>query len=381
MLDLSVKPEGQALHRRLTGLIFLSTLLASTCLVQGSFAASGSGGFIGLPEQVFAKFQGAVDITWNGNSFIGSDRANLSAATLVTISSDGKTVLPFAPSFSTKNGSMEDYVALSPGQHGFPAGYYFVLSFDSIYKIDFSGNTVQLFSTPVKGQQLSFLAFDAVGTWGYDLLALYTNGMIWSVNSTGSASEITTVGDKQNPECITVAPHTFGNYGGDLLVSEEIGNHSIVAISPANRSLTFLTRYPAEAPERVFPIVKGEDLYLGKYDQGVVMKFPAADFANLSASAILVVTEGENGQNGSIDALNAQGGNVSSTRIFLENGTHFEGMTYAPQNLNSTVIGSTASSATNASGASAFSAASYAVVVIAALVVMGGVALVNRKRR
>ena len=63
------------------------------------------------------------------------------------------------------------------------------------------------------------------------------------------------------------------------------------------------------------------------------MKFPAADFSNVSSSSLLVVTEGENGQNGSIDVLNASGKNVSSTPILLENGTHFEGMTYAPSNL------------------------------------------------
>ena len=130
-----------------------------------------------------------------------------------------------------------------------------MLSFDSIYKIDYSGNSVQLFSTPVKSQQLSFIAFDTVGTWGYNLLALYMNGMIWSVNSNGSATEIANVGANQNPECITVAPQSFGSYGGDLIVSEEIGNHSIVAISPTNKSLTFLARFPAEAPERVFPPV------------------------------------------------------------------------------------------------------------------------------
>ncbi len=375
------------MHRTIGVLIVLSILLASAFSIRYSLASSS--GFIELPQEVFATLQRAVDITWNGNSFIGSDRANLSSASLVAISGNGKTVFPFAPSFSTKNGSMEDYVALSPGQHGFPAGFYFVLSFDSIYKIDSSGDNVELFSVPVKGQQLSFIAFDAVGTWGYNLLALYTNGMIWAVNANGSASQITTVGVNQNPECITVAPQSFGNYGGDLLVSEEIGNHSIVAISPTNKSLTFLARYPAEAPERVFSIVKNEDLYLGKYDQGVIMKYPAADFANLSVSSILVVTEGENGQNGSIDVLSANGSDVSSTTILLEKGTHFEGMTYSPPSLNGTPVSTSSSSslsvsiaASSAGGSSStFSAASIAIIAVAIIAIFGAIVFVARRRR
>ena len=132
----------------------------------------------------------------------------------------------------------------------------------------------------------------------------------------------------------------LGSYAGDLIVLEEIGNHSIVAISSTNKSLSFLAQFPAEAPERVFPVTLSEDLYLGKYDQGVIMKFPASDFSSISPSSLLVVTEGENGQNGSINILNARGSNVSTTRILLENGTHFEGMAYAPSNLNSSSAGS-----------------------------------------
>ena len=158
---------------------------------------------------------------------------------------------------------MEDYVALSPGEHGFPSGSYFVSSFDSIYKIDFSGNNVQLFSTPLKSQQINFIAFDTAGTWGYSLLALYSNGMIWSVIPNGSATETAYVGVNQNPECITVAPQGFGSYGGDLIVSEEIGNHSIVAISPINKTLNFLRGFPTEAPERVFALVPNEGSLFG----------------------------------------------------------------------------------------------------------------------
>ena len=188
-------------------ILIASGLVVSSFIFSTSFA-SGPREYLHLPEQVFANLPRAVDITWNGENFIGSDRANLSSARLVSISLDGKTITPFAPSFSTNNGSMEDYVAVSPGQHGFPPGYYYVLSFDSIYKIDYSGNSVQLFSTPVKDQQLSFIAFDTVGTWAYNLLALYMNGMIWSINSNGNATEVANVGAKQNPECLEATPGT-----------------------------------------------------------------------------------------------------------------------------------------------------------------------------
>ena len=383
---LGATSETLKMRRSLTIVVLSMLLLSLMTLPHPSVNASG--GFIELPQGVFTKLQRAVDVTWNGNGFIGSDRANLSSAKLVSISTDGKTVTPFAPSFSTNNGSMEDYVALSQGKAGFPSGYYFVLSFDSIYKIDPSGNSVELFSTPLKSQQLSFIAFDSVGTWGYSLLALYMNGMIWSINSTGGASEVADVGSRQNPECITVAPTGFGNFGGNLIVSEEIGNHSIVAISQTSKGLTFLARFPAEAPERVFPVVSNEDLYIGKYDQGLIEKFPASDFANFSSSSLLVITEGENGQNGSIDVLTAKGNNVTSIPILLENATHFEGMTYAPENLNSlgtsTVMNSNTASPNAASSlAATANYLSTTTLIIVALVVVAlvvAITLVIRRR-
>ncbi|MDA4111773.1 MAG: hypothetical protein OK439_04495 [Thaumarchaeota archaeon] len=370
--------------RRLLSLIVLSTLLLSFVTVPYPIVNAASSGVFEIPQSVFAKLQRAVDITWNGESFIGSDRANLSSAKLVSIGTNG-SVTPFAPSFTTNNGTMEDYAALSQGKAGFPLGYYFVLSFDSIYKIDLSGNNVQLFSTPVKNQQLSFIAFDSVGTWGYNLLALYSNGMIWSISSNGSSSEVADVGTNQNPECVTVAPPSFGSYGGYLIVSEEIGNHSIVAISQTNKSLVFLARFPAEAPERVFPIVPSMDLYVGKYAQGVIEKYPASDFSNFSSSSMLVITEGENGQNGSIDILTAKGGNVTSVPILLENGTHFEGATYAPANLNFSATSSISASSSNSTSESTTqSSTSTTTLVIAAVIVIAliaGITFVVRRRR
>jgi len=328
---------------RLAKLLLIFAVLASASTV--SYAHSASSGYIDLEQSPFAPLSRAVGLAWTGDGFIASDRANLSAAELVMISADGKSVTPYVPSFKTVGGSMEDYIAVSDGREGFPMGYY-VLSFDSVYRIDPKDNSVSLFSTPEKGQQMSYVNFDGVGTWGFQLLSLYQNGDVWSINSTGSATKIASVGRGQNPENVVVAPMTFGSFGGDLIISEEIGNHSVLAISPANRTEEItLARFPAEAPERVIVLQKNSDLYIGQYDKGTITRFPASDFATYtSTTSLLVITEGESGQNGSMDLLTASGNNVSVTTIFLQNNPHFEAAVFV--NVNSTNESTAASSST-----------------------------------
>jgi len=348
-------------------------MLVSLFAVSQS-TSSASGSYKELERSTFATLQRPVGLAWTGSGFIASDRANLSSATLVTISVDGKNVTPFVPSFSTKNGTMEDYIAVSNGTAGFPSGDYFILSFDSIYEINPQNNAAELFSTPVKNQQLSYIAFDTVGTWGYDLLVLYQNGMISSINSTGNATEIANVGPGQNPENLVVAPSGFGSFSGDLIVSEEIGNHSIIAIPPSNRTdhIT-LTKFPTEAPERVLEIQKNSDLYTAKYDQGVIEKYPATDFSNFSSSSLLVITEGESGQNGSMDVLSAVGNNVSVTTILVENDAHFEGAIFVPPNESGSSTSSTTTSTSQVSATQTATSDQTTLITIAIILLVAAI--------
>src|SRR5207247_9513527 len=115
-------------------------------------------------------------------------------------------------------GEGEVYVAVSPGQAGFPAGELFLCSGDSIYELDSSGASAKLVSTPAKGTTINFLAFDNDGSWGFLLYALGAVGQLWAIYSSGRASLVTKLGDGLTPEGVAVAAPAFGRFAGDIFV-------------------------------------------------------------------------------------------------------------------------------------------------------------------
>src|SRR5438132_10257697 len=136
---------------------FLITMLAVLLSSQVVFSK--------VEVQSFASLPKPVSVTWTGNAFIGSSRDGVTK--LVKVGTDG-SVQPFATSF---RGEGEVYVAVSPGQAGFPAGELFLCSGDSIYEVDSSGASAKVFSTPAKGTTINFYAFDNDGSWGFLLCA------------------------------------------------------------------------------------------------------------------------------------------------------------------------------------------------------------------
>src|SRR5437667_2134239 len=212
--------------------------------------------------QSFASLPKPVSVTWTGSVFIGSSRDGVTK--LVKVGTDG-SVQPFATSFT---GGGEVYVAVSPGQAGFPAGELFLCSGDSVYELDSSGASAKLFSTPAKGTTINFLAFDNDGSWGFLLYALGTGGQLWAIDSSGRASLVTKLGDGLTPEGIAVAPPAFGKFAGDMLVSVE-GSHSVQAIPRSDPSnFTTLENFPGGAPERIMLRHAKSDLLFAKYNQG-----------------------------------------------------------------------------------------------------------------
>ncbi|MDA4128907.1 MAG: hypothetical protein OK422_05595 [Thaumarchaeota archaeon] len=264
-----------------------------------------------------------VGLVWTGHEFIASYRDGTTK--LLRASGNGSTIEPFAPAFT---GQGEVYIALSAGEAGFPSGYLYMSSGGSVYQADPQGKTVKSFSN-VSKSTLEFIAFDETGAWGHDLLALSASGEVWTIDSRGLPNLVTSLGDNLVPEGITVAPSTFGSYGGNLIVSLE-ARHSVIAISHdnplANRTLATI---PGEAPERVLVIPAGEALYVAKYDDGSVVGFGAGNFSSVVGS-ILMITEGESGQTGSLTVLTAAGNNVTASRIFEDHTSpHFEGAAFA----------------------------------------------------
>src|SRR3989441_2762787 len=304
---------------------FLITILAVALFSsQAVFSKAGVQSFASLPKP--------VSVTWTGSAFISSSRDGVTKLVKVDTSD---SVQPFATSFT---GAGEVYVAVSPGQAGFPAGELFLCSGDSVYEVDSSGASAKLFSTPAKGTTINFLAFDSDGSWGFLLYALGTGGQLWAIDSNGRANLVTNLGGNLTPEGISVAPSAFGNYAGDMLVSME-GSHSVVAIPKSNPSnFTTVANFPGEAPERVMLIPANSDLFLAKYDQGVIARMNSSAFSNYAGS-LLVITEGEAGQTGSINVLKAAGGNVTVVKVFQDPASpHFEGAAFVPTQLATAVM-------------------------------------------
>jgi len=305
--------------------LLLITMLAVVLLSSQAVSSK-----IGV--QSFASLPKPVSVTWTGSAFIASSRDGVTK--LVKVGTDG-SVQPFTTSFT---GAGEVYVAVSPGQAGFPAGELFLCSGDSVYEVDSSGASAKLFSTPAKGTTINFLAFDSDGSWGFLLYALGTGGQLWAIDSNGRANLVTNLGGNLTPEGISVAPSAFGNYAGDMLVSME-GSHSIVAIPKSNPSnFTTLANFPGEAPERVMLIPANSDLFVAKYDQGVIARMNSSAFSSYTGS-LLVITEGEAGQTGSLNVLEAAGRNVTVVKVFQDSASpHFEGAAFVPSQLATAVI-------------------------------------------
>ncbi|MDV3293232.1 MAG: hypothetical protein LYZ70_03080 [Nitrososphaerales archaeon] len=286
-------------------------------------------------QSPFAVASHLVGLQWTGSSFIASYRDDVTR--LLNVSLDGTRVAPFAPSFS---GQAEVYVALSPAKAGFPPGYLYLCSGGSIYSVDPGGKNSMLFAS-VTSSVIEYITFDYTGQWGYDLIALAGDGGVLAVNSSGAMTRIFSLGSNLMPEGLTVAPSTFGAYGGDLIVSME-NNHEVIAISKAvpgqNKTLAV---FPGEAPERVLTIPTGQDLYIAKYDQGAIQRFDSGNFSGYAGS-VLVITEGENRQTGSLNVLTADGAHISVRQVFADpNSPHFEGAAFAPKAVSgSATVGS-----------------------------------------
>ncbi len=351
-------------------------VLALTALALLLFSAA----YAQAPGGPFFVQKQLTGLAWNGKDFIASYGEFTSY--LLNVSITDKTVAPFAPSFSGQN---ETYIAIGDGSAGFPKGMLYVSSLQSIYRVSSTGDNFSVFSTPPGASRIGYLAFDRVGTWGRALFAVDDNGLLWSVAANGTAKVIENFGAHQKPEGITVAPTTFGGYGGYLFVSLEYGK-SLVAIAPNDTSKVItVTQFPSEAPERVLTIPSNSDLFVAKWIEGTVISIPAANMTKY-AGALLIITEGDAEANGSIMVATAAGRNLTETVILHESDhPHFEGADFVPsQNAqSSTNAAATGSGNENAILGSVPLSTTTALVLVAtvALLAVGAVAFLVLRRR
>lgn len=282
--------------------------------------------FAALPFEPYAGVYRPVGLEFNGEVFILSSSPE--KVTLKTVSLDGSVVKDFAPVFSSEG---EVYIAVSPGLGGFPEGYIYVNSADMIFEISPDGTRAQSFSQPLPGNSVMYLAFDKVGTWGHQLLAVNGNGVVWTVDPSGVATRVASLGDDMFPESITVAPIDFGVIGGYLLVSEEWGS-KINAISPEpGHEVSILASFPGEPLERILFVPPSSDLFINKYEENFMFTLSHIYLQDY-VGALLVISEGEYGAPASIYAISPpQSGSEEFVITPIETdipGPHFEGAVF-----------------------------------------------------
>lgn len=204
--------------------------------------------------------------------------------------SGGVTVFATIPG----SGSGEKYIAVAPAAaaSATPAwtpGTIFYTHGTSVYKV--SGGTGTLFAT-ISGCQTdkTGITFDGVGTFGHDMIVTCVNGLIWTVNASGTP---TAVGDVANwSESPVVAPSAFGTYGGQILVSDEINGVVHAIDSGGTVTPNVFTWSGAETlrfvPNPVLPF------FLASEIGGTIYKYPSTDFIGLSGD-LLVSSETSDG--------------------------------------------------------------------------------------
>jgi hypothetical protein len=216
--------------RRLT-----SVLVVGSVLLAGSVVSAAS---ISLSTFVTAANISAavgssatIGFAYAGNKFVGSVQRD---GTNVLFQTDlnGGSVAPFAPTVSlAATASSEHFVSSSLGLGGFPSRDIYVASGNGVVHITNDGASSNSFvpsgATGLNGTVRGIL-FDAVGTFGGDMLVTTTSGSVYRVNSAGVVTLIASTGE--DTEGLDVAP-AGTPFAGDLIVASE-GSGNIRAINP-----------------------------------------------------------------------------------------------------------------------------------------------------
>jgi len=260
----------------------------------------------------FASIPSPIGVVTTPNQMLVTTPYCGSAHQVYSVDTSGNTQL-FATLPPVANGDCsEDYIDISPGLGGFPAGNIYVTQGPQIYEISPDGSQITLFATipTMTANGHDGIVFDRVGSFGYDMLVTGHNGYVYKVNSAGVATRIGRVNSEiEGPD---VAPYSFGPYGGDVLLAGE-GKSEIWAMTPTGRILNVVPYYVAEhvnivpTSQCTFGNTGGSYAVSDYADNGVVL-YNRSMLAGLGGDA-LVTSE----DRGGIDALTPTASGVSES--------------------------------------------------------------------
>jgi hypothetical protein len=235
-----------------------------------------------------------IGFTYAGNKFVGSVyNGGAGNPQLYQTDLTGGTVTKFGGLLPSVAG--EIVLGSSVGLGGFAKGDVFAGSGagPSIYHYANSGGAATLFTTLLPGAgAVRQIMFDPGSSFGGDMIVTTTNGNVYTVDSTGTAKLLASVGE--DTEGMDIAPTGWGSFTGQLLVSSEgsgklrfISNTGVVTVMPiapisAAETVSFV---PLNLGASGNPV---EGFYVANYAVDI-QKAGVSSFAGLAGH--LIVTE------------------------------------------------------------------------------------------
>jgi hypothetical protein len=252
-----------------------------------------------------------IGFAYAGDKFIGSvqrDGTNV----LYQTDLNGGSVAVFAPSVSlAPTSASEHFVTSSLGLGGFPSRDIYVASGNGVMHISHDGTSSNLFVSGLAGGVRGIL-FDAVGSFGNDMLITTITGDVYRANSAGTVTHIASTGEDTEGLDIAVA----GPFIGDLIVASE-GSGNIRAINPTTGLLATPIANVASAEELTFvPLnLNTGDPVEGFYGANYAVDIQKGDASNFTSLLGDIIVTGE------------------TTHLVTD--LHFNGTTYVPTTLGS----------------------------------------------
>ena len=228
--------------------------------------------------------------------------------------------------------SVERYIAVSSGLGGFPPGYIYATVGQNTYQITPDGSIVTLFvNIPSMPNGETGITFDTVGTFGYKMILTDRRGPVWTVDSSGVATQLGDVGHQV--EGPIVAPMSFAPFGGEIIMGNDLGNTVYAMDNLANLSIVGSWN-GGEGGVLIPSTVCNFGTSTGAYfvammDQNEILKFSASNFSGLGGD-ILVPSETDPVATG-IGRFHSNGTTVSSSTFWNNFGApQVEGSAFAP---------------------------------------------------
>jgi len=236
---------------------------------------------------------GTIGFAYAGNKFVGSVQQDGTGA-LYSTDLTGGNVQIFAPTaFLQPTQASEHYVASSLGLGGFPSRDIYVASGTGVLHISNNGLTSNPLVSGLDGT-VRGIVFDAVGTFGHQMLVTTTSGSVYQVSSAGTAKLLANLGaDTEGLDVTPISAH-FGSFDGQLITASE-GTGLLHAISPSGAVTVLNPTSPIGGgiEELDFvPLNLGashnpvEGFYGSNYTQNV-LRADANQFAGLQGTIIL----------------------------------------------------------------------------------------------